>query len=190
MGSVSSNLHCVTKSPFSNTEIRKKDEVNDVAKNSHQLSSLSSPQQVYLNEKQASILMMMNMEAVKLSAIGERELLKRLPEDKLRIIAKYVQYQSEIVIHFFLDKLIEDFLEDEDGRYKNLFEIGKGNGSNCQITRARWEDRLFFNGYMNAEAHERVKYGCLNLGDSVNGVASAFQVATSIRTHMYIYIII
>ena len=169
----SSPFHSTIKSPLSCND----DKDNKPEKHQQMLATPS--QQNFLNERQVSVLMKINMEAMKLSAVSEKQLLNRISKDKLQKIALYIRYHSDIVIHLFLDKLIEDFLRDEDGRYKNLFETGKGNGSNCQITRARWEDRLFFDGYKNAEAYERVKYGCLNVGNDSSGVASAYQYGDS-----------
>lgn len=176
MGSTSSSpLRYTTKSP-----LRCKASNDNAHEKSQETIAtlLSQPEQV-LNERQASVLMKMNIEAMKLSTLGEKELLNRLTKTKLKKIASYIQHRSDIIVHLFLDKLIEDFMKDEDGRYKNLFETGKGNGSNCQLTRKRWEDRLFFDGYSDAEAYERVKYGCLNIGNDASGVASAYQYGDS-----------
>ena len=168
-------LHCTKKSPLSNTVGNNMDSTK---KYERKLSSLNQCPPA-LNERQVSVLMKMNMEATKLSAASEKELLNKLSKEKLNKVALHIQYYCDIIIHFFLDKLIEAFLTDQDGRYKNLFETGRGNGSNCKITRARWEDRLFFDGYSNAEAYERVKYGCLNVAQDVCGVASAYQYGDS-----------
>ena len=176
MGSTSSSpLRYTTKSP-----LRCKAS-NDKAHEKSQETFATQPSQLeqVLNERQASVLMKMNIEAMKLSTLGEKELLSRLTKAKLKKIASYIQHRSDIIVHLFLDKLIEDFMKDEDGRYKNLFETGKGNGSNCQLTRKRWEDRLFFDGYSDAEPYERVKYGCLNIGNDASGVASAYQYGDS-----------
>lgn len=59
-----------------------------------------------------------------------------------------------------------------DGRMKNLFEVNSSNGSTNKSARGGWEDNLFNNIYSNSYAHEKVKYGTLNLLGNKMGVPS------------------
>jgi hypothetical protein len=58
---------------------------------------------------------------------------------------------SFVPLHSF--DLFETF--DEEPRMKNLFEVGKGRGSDNQTVRATWESTLFNRLYDDSEPEER-----------------------------------
>jgi hypothetical protein len=67
-----------------------------------------------------------------------------------------------------------------DGRYRNQFETGTGNGgltAHPGGSRWVWEQRIFGGAYDDAPAGERPKYGALNHRDSPAGGAPRFGSA-------------
>lgn len=67
-----------------------------------------------------------------------------------------------------------------DGRYRNQFETGTGNGGLTAHPGGRrwvWEQRIFGGAYDDAPAQERPKYGALNHRDSPVGGAPRFGSA-------------
>ena len=76
---------------------------------------------------------------------------------------------APMVINFKLESL-QHFLNDT--HYRNIFETGRGNGSNNMEARKNVESTCFHEMYNNAEASARPKYGSLNIYNRPNGVIS------------------
>jgi len=87
------------------------------------------------------------------------------------ILMEYVQNLDVIMfMPLFSKDLYVEF--NKDCRIKNLFEVNTGRGGTDQKTRASWETTMFNGFYDNAEPHERVKYGSLNIDSNPDGVMS------------------
>jgi hypothetical protein len=135
-----------------------------------------------VNERQYSVLSWVSSNAKRLSSEAVPALLKRFislgyKQDDLFCVLQYIRDIAPVIIHVHMDRLIDFFLK--DSRYRNLFEVGKGNGSNNQTVRASWEDDIFNRGYKDAKPPERVKYGVLNVCADPAGIASCRQYGDS-----------
>lgn len=62
---------------------------------------------------------------------------------------------------------------------RKQFETSTSSGKLCSSSRTTWEDALFHEAYQEAEAHERPKYGVLNIYNSQTGVHAAVQYGKS-----------
>lgn len=80
------------------------------------------------------------------------------------IMIKAIDYikNIDVIIHFNALLVFEFLLN--DGVYKNLFEIGRGND-----VRADWEKMLFGGIYNDSRPEEKVKYGSLNITNNKEG---------------------
>merc|ERR1719203_1098083 len=83
----------------------------------------------------------------------------------------FLEWEVPIIIRIHIADLIPKLLADT--HYRNLFEIGKGSGNNDQNVRKGWERAMFSDVYDKAQAFERPKYGCLNVGLSSQGTQQA-----------------
>lgn len=91
----------------------------------------------------------------------------------------------------FPSKLLPEFIA--DGRYKNCFEVSKGNQCGYGQTRKVWERFLFKGIYDNATPKECVKYGAINLFSEPNGLiacspygGSVFVLKNNVKERMSI----
>lgn len=91
-------------------------------------------------------------------------------EQDLENLIDFIIWKLPMTIRFRYESLL---LLDKDTHYRNLFEINKGNGGNCKISRQQWEKKLFGNYYDNGIAKERPKYGCFNVSLNKEGCKSA-----------------
>ena len=98
---------------------------------------------------------------------------RKYDESTLEKLQKFLQWDVPIIIHVHCIKLIPLLMNDT--HYRNLFEIGKGSGTNDQKTRANGEDRLFGPSYKKATGNMRPKYGCLNIGLRSGGCSKALS---------------
>ncbi|CAB9496927.1 Protein of unknown function (DUF3626) [Seminavis robusta] len=89
---------------------------------------------------------------------------------------EYIRDEAPLIINLSVDTLSKLL---NDTHYRNSFEI-RATGANRTVpyssyerSREWWEEVIFDDGYYDAPASERPKYGCLNITGAVTGVASA-----------------
>eukprot|EP01084_Bolivina_argentea_P136499 240396_1 len=85
----------------------------------------------------------------------------------------FLEWKVPIIIRIHIDQLIPKLLHDT--HYRNLFEVGKGNGCTNKDTRTMHENIMFPNIYKPAKPKEKPKYGCLNIGMKSDGCNRAIQ---------------
>eukprot|EP01064_Diplonema_japonicum_P030665 TRINITY_DN5276_c0_g1_i1.p1 TRINITY_DN5276_c0_g1~~TRINITY_DN5276_c0_g1_i1.p1 ORF type:complete len:936 (+),score=110.25 TRINITY_DN5276_c0_g1_i1:254-3061(+) len=103
-------------------------------------------------------------------------------EDHLQKLLLWIRDEAPIIIHvpFDADGRMEKFLKDT--HYRNQFEtkISRGTLDFSETgSRAGWEDRIFNKDYSKAVAHQRPKYGCLNIVNDPRGISSATSYGDS-----------
>jgi len=89
----------------------------------------------------------------------------------------FVKKHVPIVVHVNLDKTL-DFIINDD-HLRNRFETNSSGGSMDIDARSKWEDNLFMSVYKDADPHERVKYGAVNLNCDPDGVKTAHWYGNS-----------
>ena len=99
------------------------------------------------------------------------------PSGHLERTLRYIRDSAPIIIHVDCAKVLP-FLE-SDSHYRNLFETSTSGGTADTVLRAQWEDRLFNRAYQGSAAHDRVKYGVLNVVQDAAGVRACAQYGTS-----------
>ena len=92
--------------------------------------------------------------------------------------------RARVTLSFHPDRLLADGRTVaqamlDDGRYRSQFETGLSNGSRTAFAggeRDRWEERLFGGAYHEppSEAHERPKYGALDVMEHADGGSPRF----------------
>lgn len=86
------------------------------------------------------------------------------------LVAKYLR-KSDVIMHIPLRDFLTKAVEARDGFLRNIFEIGRGRGSNDIEERKYWEHKIFLSqDYDNFEPHDKVKYGTVNWARSREGV--------------------
>jgi len=85
----------------------------------------------------------------------------------------YVRERAPLIIHCDFTKYGEKIAKDT--HYRNLFEIGTGNGCTNQSVRASQEDDIFGKKYHASKAFDRPKYGVLNFTNDPMGVSGCYQ---------------
>ena len=136
----------------------------------HQEDCLKEHTYIMTKHEQFSILNKVQLKAVthinninkKESETTRRYLIKTYNLDNTsfqKILQRFMS--SNIIINFHPIKHIDFYLKDTC--YKNLFETGHTSGCNNIISRAAWEDDMFYSIYKNAKPKERCKYGALNI---------------------------
>lgn len=93
---------------------------------------------------------------------------KGLSKEDILKVFKYFK-NVPLIIHFNPTKTLH-FLE-KDGIVKNLFQVNASGGCTNKLSRLSWETKLFNGIYDNSPAHEKVKYGTLNLTSNPIGVS-------------------
>jgi len=101
---------------------------------------------------------------------------KGLSKNDILKVFKYFR-NAPLISHFNAKKTLQ-YLEN-DGIFKNLFEVGTGGGCTNISTRTKWENVLFNHIYTDASAQEKVKYGALNITSDPKGIPQSKQYGTS-----------
>ncbi len=114
----------------------------------------------------------------RLDAIYKFNLMGYTKEDFNRSV-DYIKNDVNIIIHVNLDNVLESIINDSDGLYRNRFETGTSGGCNFDKPRRDWENSLFSKLYDNAQPYERVKYGALNVTNSINGIGTCLHYGDS-----------
>jgi len=94
---------------------------------------------------------------------------KSISQSNIDYCRKLIQI-SPININFTRHNLINI---SKDTHYRNQFETGSSNGHLCKFTRTTWENKLFDNLYNDSTGAERVKYGNLNIHDTIINYSTA-----------------
>lgn len=139
---------------------------------------------VPLTDKQKKSLQYIHKVAEIESEKMKPELLKKIirlgyTEKHLDNLLKYIEYEFPIVIHF-KEQSLKFFINDT--HYRNLFEIGRGNGGNHIGVRNSAEVKLFGNIYNSFTPFERVKYGCFNFRNEKTGCPATCGYGRSVLT--------
>jgi len=92
-------------------------------------------------------------------------------DSTLKALYHFLEWEVPIIIKIHIADLIPKIINDT--HYRNLFEIGKGSGGNDLNIRRTEEAKMFGPVYDKAEAFERPKYGCLNIGLTEAGTQQA-----------------
>jgi len=100
-----------------------------------------------------------------------------LSQEQLWHTLTWIRDSAPIIIHLRLDK-VGKFLE-RDTHYRNQFETNSSSGLLDLATREEWEADLFGESYNGASAHERPKYGVLDVMNDYRGVACCDQYGDS-----------
>lgn len=100
-----------------------------------------------------------------------------ISEDDLKRTLRYIRDEAPLIIHVYLNNLLDAFLNDT--HYRNQFETNTSNGYLSNETRITWEDRMFYGAYNAATSFERVKYGVLNVVNDPNGIESCTSYGDS-----------
>lgn len=67
------------------------------------------------------------------------------------------------IIHFHPDKVLQQFVTDTEGEYKNQFLTGVSSGTLSAARRIAWEGAMFGNAYGPSATATRPKYGVVKL---------------------------
>lgn len=82
----------------------------------------------------------------------------------------------DIIVHLPLATILDQMNDSDDILLRNLFELGRSCGSSDERARARWESKIFDSPeYDDFKAHDKVKYGTVNLTRSNQGVFALWQ---------------
>lgn len=83
----------------------------------------------------------------------------------------------DVIIHLPLATVLDQMNDSDDIYLRNLFETGKSCGLNDERARARWENKIFDSQeYDSFNAHDKVKYGTVNLTRTNQGVFSLWNL--------------
>jgi hypothetical protein len=107
-----------------------------------------------------------------------------VPFSTVEVLSAILRERAQVTLSFHPDRLLADGLTVaegllRDGFYKNQFETGISNGSRSAFrggARDGWEHKLFGRAYHDPEtqAHERPKYGALDLMQHPDGGSPRF----------------
>ncbi|AYV76297.1 MAG: protein of unknown function DUF3626 [Terrestrivirus sp.] len=98
-------------------------------------------------------------------------------EDDLDKTMKYIQTIAPLVIHVNINKSLQFLIKDTE--YRNQFETKTSGGSLSATSRIDWEKNLFGSIYVDSTAHEKVKYGVVNMLNYPGGVTGAYGYGDS-----------
>ena len=117
------------------------------------------------------------------------------PETGAPALCAALGEQARVTLNFHPDRLLADGRTVakallDDGVYKSQFETGLSNGSRTAFAggdRDGWEEKLFGGAYHEpvAEAHERPKYGALDVMEHADGGSPRFgSCYVVLRSHV------
>lgn len=167
-----------------NTDVIKVNEQTIEVKMANELKKLTDKQTRAVETfKKKSKIISKNMRLLVLQRFQQNG----FTEDDLNKTMKYIETVAPLVVHVNITKTLQFLVEDTE--YRNQFETKTSGGSLSASSRIDWEKNLFGSIYVDSTAHEKVKYGVVNMLNNPAGVTTAhsygdsyFKLKQSVKT--------